>query len=390
MKTVNILHVASFYTMGGIENILGDFLRKPAKGFKFHVFSPYPVLKYWAQQFHKRQIPFYQAGFRYRWDKEIVQVALRCQADLVHFHWGIAQARALKENGVKGIIAHDHGLAWQYKSSAVDFIFNEYQYVDRIVSVSEASRFMLNQRLKIDLNKIVTIYNGINFKRIKPVNPIPSPDGKKVVLAIGRLEPQKGFDSLLKAAPSIIRNKEGKVKFWIVGDGSLQKDLIALTKQLGITKFVKFWGARKEIGNFLASAEILILPSIWEPFGNVLAEAGYFKKPCIATNVDGIPEIIIDHETGILIDPVVPVTPNKHIPLFVLSGRTKTLQPPLSVAPNSLAETILQLLNNPELCHSMGEKARQRVVQLFNYESYRDKLMVIYRELRNSLTRLST
>lgn len=123
----------------------------------------------------------------------------------------------------------------------------------------------------------------------------------------------------------------------------------------------------------------LVLPSIWEPFGNVLAEAGYFKKPCIATNVDGIPEIIIDHETGILSDPKDPVIPNVNLPLIVLDGRTKTLQEPRSITPESLTESILGLLNNPELCNSMGEKTYQRVVRLFNYKIYRDKLMGIYR-----------
>ncbi len=380
MKTVNILHVASFYTMGGIENILGDFLKEPQRGFKFHVFSPYPVLEYWKQQFLRHQIPFYQAMIKNRWGKEIVQVALRCKADIVHFHWGVSQTGALKKNGVKAIIAHDHGLAWQYNPTAIDFIKKEYQDVDQIISVSDASRLMLNQRFEMNLDKIVTVYNGINFERLKPITPVLRPDGKKVVLAIGRLEVQKGFDSLLKAVPSI--NKERKdIKFWIVGDGSLRNNLVDLTVELGITKYVKFWGAQKDIGNFLPASEILILPSIWEPFGNVLVEAGYFKKPCIATNIDGIPEIIIHGETGILIDPALTVTPDKHHPWMVLNGRTKTIQPPLSVAPDSLEEAILQLLHKPRLRKSMGEKAHQRVVRLFNYHSYRDKLMGIYRGL---------
>ena len=104
------------------------------------------------------------------------------------------------------------------------------------------------------------------------------------------------------------------------------------------------------------------------------------KKPCIASNIDGIPEIIIDGETGILINPVVPVIPDRHLPLSVLNGQTKNLQKPLSIAPEDLGESILKLLNNPELCVSMGEKAYQRVVKLFNYKTYRNKLIRIYRD----------
>jgi glycosyltransferase involved in cell wall biosynthesis len=117
-----------------------------------------------------------------------------------------------------------------------------------------------------------------------------------VVLALGRLHPNKGFDLLLEALAAT-----RSVNLWLAGDGPLRGQLERLATRLGITDRVRFLGWRDDAPALMASADLLVCPSLHEPLGNVVIEAWSAGLPVIATASDGPGALIANGETGLLV-----------------------------------------------------------------------------------------
>jgi glycosyltransferase involved in cell wall biosynthesis len=128
----------------------------------------------------------------------------------------------------------------------------------------------------------------------------------KMILYVGRIYSyQKGLDYLIRAIP-IILSKETEIKFVMIGeDYGSKASLIKLAKKLKVEKYIIFTGhiPYNELLKAYAAADVFVLPSIFEPFGIVLLEAMASKKPIVATNVGGIPEIVKNGKNGILVRP---------------------------------------------------------------------------------------
>ena len=108
---------------------------------------------------------------------------------------------------------------------------------------------------------------------------------------IGRLVPQKDYPTLLNAFSSILKSAPN-IDLYVVGEGYLQKDLIELSKSLGINDKIHWLGKTEFIKEFLSKIDLFILPSKYEGFGLVLLEAMVAKKPIIAANNSAIPEVL--------------------------------------------------------------------------------------------------
>lgn len=108
---------------------------------------------------------------------------------------------------------------------------------------------------------------------------------------IGRLVPQKDYPTLLNAFSNVLKSVPN-TDLYVVGEGYLQKDLIELSKSLGINNKVHWLGKTEYIKEFLSKIDLFILPSKYEGFGLVLLEAMVAKKPIIAANNSAIPEVL--------------------------------------------------------------------------------------------------
>jgi glycosyltransferase involved in cell wall biosynthesis len=117
-----------------------------------------------------------------------------------------------------------------------------------------------------------------------------------LALALGRLHPNKGFDLLIEALAAT-----REVTLWIAGDGPLRPRLERLATRLGIIGRVRFLGWREDVPRLLASADLLVCPSLHEPLGNVVIEAWSAGLPVVATASDGPAGLIRDGESGILV-----------------------------------------------------------------------------------------
>jgi len=125
---------------------------------------------------------------------------------------------------------------------------------------------------------------------------LPTPPGARVLLAMGRLHPNKDFPTLLRALARL----PGDVHLALAGDGPDRAELDALARQLGLGGRVAFLGWRQDVGALLAACSLLVVPSRIEPLGNVVLEGFSAARPVVAAAADGPRELIEDGRTGLL------------------------------------------------------------------------------------------
>ncbi len=127
---------------------------------------------------------------------------------------------------------------------------------------------------------------------------LATPREAKVLLALSRLHPKKGLDTLLNALKDL-----PDAIAWLAGDGPIQRDLEALAKELGVMDRVRFLGWRTDRAALLRAADVCVLPSRYEPFGTVILEAWAAGTPFVACASAG-PAAHVDHETTGLLTPI--------------------------------------------------------------------------------------
>jgi len=140
-----------------------------------------------------------------------------------------------------------------------------------------------------------------NFVDADPMPPLDratfdTPDDAKLILALGRLHPNKAFDVLIEAMAEV-----PDAYLWLAGSGPLERRLKDHAASLGVAGRVRFLGWREDTAALLATADLLVCPSRHEPLGNVILEAWAHKKPVVAAASQGPTELIVDGETGLLV-----------------------------------------------------------------------------------------
>jgi len=179
---------------------------------------------------------------------------------------------------------------------------------DRVIASAATVREAYLRQLQADADKVEVIYNAVDWSQLhQSVAPdalrasIGIPVDAKVAGIIARLNEQKGHTHLLEALATEPRLAD--VHLMIVGDGELATDLRHDADRLNLARRVHFLGARRDLGNLLAAMDVFVLPSLWEglPLSLVLAMGAGI--PVIATSVGGVPEVVQDGRTGLLVPP---------------------------------------------------------------------------------------
>ena len=203
-------------------------------------------------------------------------------------------------------------------------------------------------------SKLFVIPNGVDPQRFVGLDEGPKVFGEAaqdgpVALFVGRLERQKGWETLIEAAARLHRegpNLAGMPPRWflaIVGDGPDRERLArrVLTTP-GLKERVAILGFRADADRLIASADLLVSPSRWEGMPNVVLEAMAAGKPVIGTRVQGTEDLVIHHETGLLVPP-------DH--------------------PASLAKAMYDLLRSRRMRREMGMAGLRRVVERFSLDA---------------------
>ena len=212
-----------------------------------------------------------------------------------------------------------------------------YRHFDRIVALSEGVANDTNKFARHGV-PIVTIPNavidGSSMDRIEEVLPRPRPPGQLLV-ACGRLVPQKAFDVLLDAM-ALLKQRDLHPKLWILGTGPLQSDLETQARRLGVESQVEFLGFQHNPHMYFRVADAFVLSSRFEGLGMVIIEAMAAGAPVVSSNCPHGPDEIISHENnGLLVQ---------------------------NESASSLADGLERVLKNRALRERLAEGGRQRAV----------------------------
>jgi glycosyltransferase involved in cell wall biosynthesis len=216
----------------------------------------------------------------------------------------------------------------------------------RIICVSEANRSDLIDECPAAKAKTYTVYNGVDlsafssrFDRQKVRREIGVLQGP-VLVTIARLTEQKGHRYLVQALPCLLETWP-QLCCLFVGEGELRDALHCMANDLGVERACRFVGVRQDIADILAAADVVVLPSISEGFPFVLLEALAMGCPVVASRVNGVPELIEDHKTGLLVP---------------------------SRDPQALAKAILEVLGDPTAARKMGAEGRAVVRERYTVD----------------------
>jgi len=240
-----------------------------------------------------------------------------------------------------------------------DIMTNFINFSDIIVCVSKSVSRVLSSRF-MEKGKLKVIYSGIDIERFNVKagsffrDTLGLSNKDFVVAVVGSIEPRKGQDYFIQAVPDILK-EINNVKFIITGETierntSYAMKLFRMVEDLELKNKIVFTGFIKDIPTLMNSIDLLVLPSLEEALARVLIEAMAAMKPIVATNVDGIPEAVVDKQTGILVPP----------------KNSK-----------ALANAIIYLLKDPDIAKKMGIEGRKRVKRFFNIEETSEKINAI-------------
>ena len=304
--------------------------------------------------------------------------------DLIHSHYWLSGlvAEKLRELWQVPIVHMFHTLGHMKNRIAQDEsqrappsrIDGENQVMataDCLIAATPAEQAQLNRLYGADLDKIVIIPPGVDLERFQPIaqdvakTEVGIPCGDKTILFVGRIEPLKGIDTLLRAMALIQERYPEAVAntcMAIVGGDPWTEDpddemarLQALRHELDIHDLVTFLGSRDQdiLPNYYAAAEMVIMPSHYESFGMVALEAMAMGTPVIASDVGGLAFLVKDGVNG-----------------FQVPSRD----------PEALADRIYTLLTDPNCRDSLGRQARE-YAQQFAWPIIVERMMHVYKNV---------
>jgi glycosyltransferase involved in cell wall biosynthesis len=290
------------------------------------------------------------------------------RTDFLRLYQAVYVGLRLQKMGIDHVHAHFAGMAartafWINKFFPISFSFTahandifsprEFEIgLDKLVDTARAivtetdyaARF-LRERFPHRADCVCRIYNGLDLSEFGRADFSSTPP---LIIAVGRLIPKKGFADLIRACALLVeRGKSFRCE--IIGEGSLENELRRQINELSLQNRVVLIGAKPqtELRRRLAAANVFVLPSVIDPDGGmdnlptVIMEAMATGLPVVSTNIGGIPEMVIENETGFLVQP----------------GETA-----------AIADAIERVVNDCSLAANLGHSAYERARTLFSIE----------------------
>ncbi|NLW48380.1 MAG: glycogen synthase [Firmicutes bacterium] len=234
---------------------------------------------------------------------------------------------------------------------------NGVENADRIIAVSEEMKTDIIKAYQTPAEKITVIHNGIDLNQYHPVRDRSYLEQQGIdfpyLLFVGRISRQKGIIQLLEAMARL-----DQVHLVLCASSpdtpELEREVRAKVAGNPYLKWINEMVPKEQVIQLYSHAAAFICPSIYEPFGIINLEAMACKAPVIASRVGGIKEVVLDGETGFLVNPD---------------------------DPEELAEKIRVILNNPELAARFKEAGRKRVEDHFSWETIANRTVELYTQV---------
>ena len=314
-------------------------------------------------------------------------------AELVHCHTWYTHLGGLllQHAGAVPLVVTVHSLEplrpWKREQLAGGYDLSSWvertalESADAVIAVSEGTRDDVLRHFAVKPERVHVIHNGIDAEFFAPD---PGTDalarhgidpGQPYVLFVGRITRQKGIVHLVRAIGSL----EPGIGV-VLAAGQPDTPELAAEVEAGVAAaqrdrpnvvWIPEMLSREEIRQLYSHAAIFVCPSVYEPFGITNLEAMACERPVVATAVGGIPEVVVEGETGMLVpvafDPADPMSPAD----------------PDQLA-SDLAAAINALMADPEQRSRMGVAGRRRAIERFSWSSIAERTVALYDELRSS------
>jgi teichuronic acid biosynthesis glycosyltransferase TuaC len=292
---------------------------------------------------------------------------IKSEPDLIHAHFSYPDGYGMMKLAKKwrvplvisalGTIERKVAYEGSYTSRQIIEAMN---FADKVLSVSEDLKLHI-VNLGINEEKVHVVPNGVDTWKFKPAGKAHArallnlPQDKNIILFVGALRKIKGVDYLIEAAKNFVNTNTDLL---MVGrDDGMRKNLEKRAHELKIADYIRFTGPvnHEDIPLWISASDILVLPSLSEGRPNVVLEALACEVPVVATDVGGIPELMVDGETGYLV-------PAKN--------------------PEELSIKINKLLEDKIQRENMGKLGRKSIIQRgLTWEAHAKKTVDIYSEL---------
>jgi len=377
-KLIKVLHIITHLSIGGAEdNTLITVERLDRR--KFEVILMCSPEGDWLERATKiKALNFIfveELARKIRFVKDFIAFLKICSTiknakyDIVHTHSskpGFLGRLAAKLAGVPIIIHTIHGFPFHDFMNSVtkQFYIGIERFLsrisDKIVTVSK-----LNLEKAVDLrlekrSKFINIYSGIDFSKFdikidaeRKKKELGILNGEKIVGMVGRLSEQKAPLDFVKAIPEVLKARSD-VRFVIVGDGELKQKTLDLSKKLNVDSKLMVLGFREDVPELLQTFDVFVLTSLWEGLGRSLTEAMYTGRSVVATNVEGVPELVKPGKTGLLVEP-------------------RDVQ--------AIAKGIIHLLDDEKSAGKMGKAAAESIHADFTADAMVKNLEKLYEDL---------
>jgi len=375
MKKIKVIEIIDkTFLGGGQKNLLSLIDHLDKDRFDLSVCSnPQGHL---VDEVRKRNISHYPVSMNKRFQmdsiKKIRTLLRNNRFDIIHTHGGVAGIYgrwAARKQSRLAVVHTLHGVHYLYYRNiflkyiyrCLEKVFS--QFTHAVIFVSRADLRKGRKFRLVSKDKMRLIENGIDFQSLENQGIDQNKENKMgnapVVGTVARLHRQKNIPLLIRAGAEIKERYSG-FKILVIGEGPLRGKLERLNQRLETDDIVHFLGERKDIPGLISGMDVFVLPSLWEGLPYVLMEAAALEKPVVATDVDGIREMIEDEETGIL------VSPKK---------------------PEELAEAVMRLLDNPEWAQKLGKNFHRSLKKKYSLSNMVHKIQDLYIELYQQIRR---
>ncbi|HEY0047862.1 MAG TPA: N-acetyl-alpha-D-glucosaminyl L-malate synthase BshA [Pyrinomonadaceae bacterium] len=281
---------------------------------------------------------------------KMATVARSEKLDLLHVHYAIPHSisailarESIKQKRYVPVITTLHGTDITLVGADRSYLPITRYGLQQSDGVTAVSKFLQKATIEtFDFDEIEVIPNficGCHYKHLpeSPLRDELAPNGEKLLVHVSNFRAVKRPVDCIEILAKV-KEKGGKARLIMVGDGPERSACYYRAEQLGVKDDTVFVGKQANIPDYLGIADVFLLPSELESFGLAALEAEACEVPVIATRIGGIPEVVSDGETGFLSD----------------IGDTE-----------KMSDDVMKFLNDEEMRHSFGEKARESAVSRY-------------------------